>query len=216
MVSNSSLKNLEEKSKDSGMYRSLINGLAEMRREGVDIVVLSLYESEPSKNVTSQWLSGEEIRYYPFEMLSDDEQNMILEGKHYTRVALVRNNVGGIIEYNSDGVEIFCRTHLHLYLPQLTRESELNYVTRGGAWTGDKLKEFAEYVEKSGWTEELIKERIGEGLEEYHAKTIELMKKEVVYKSLEVMEQRKSTPFEQMLANMRTQIEQAKINNNSH
>jgi len=42
------------------------------------------------------------------------------------------------------------------------------------------------------------------------------MKKEVVYKSLEVMEQRKSTPFEQMLANMRTQIEQAKINNNSH
>ena len=187
---------------NGAVYRALINSLDEMDRQEVDRVVLTLYESEPSQNATGRWLTaGKDTNYYLFEMLDETEQGMIKNGKHYTVVALVRDNVGDVMRYadKGGGVEVYNRTHIVPFLSRLKPESELNYVTKGGAHTGDNLKQFAESVAGNGWNPEAIEQRVNVGIQEYKATTRKLMKQAGVYDALQRMEQRQLTPFEQVM-----------------
>lgn len=193
---------------NGSVYRALLNGLNEMERHGVDRVILTLYESEPSQNATGRWLTaGKDTNYYPFEMLDGTEQGMIKDGKHYTVVALVRDNVGDVVRYaDKGGVEVYNRTHIVPFLPKLKPESELNYVTEGGARTGENLKQFAESVAGNGWSSQAIDQRVNAGIQEYHAITRKLMEKAGVYDALKRMEQRQFTPFEQVMRNENTSV----------
>jgi len=190
-------------SNNINIYRALMTGLSEMERQGVDRVVLTLYASEPSQNATGRWLTaGKDTNYYPFDMLDETEQEMIKEGKHYTIVALVRDNVGNVVRYaDNGGIEVYTRTHIVPFLPELKPESELNYATKGGAHTGENLKQFAESVARNGWNPEAIEQRVNAGIQEYHTITRNLMKWAGVYDSLERMEQRQFTPFERVMRN---------------
>ena len=193
---------------NGSVYRALLNSLNEMEKQGVDRVILTLYESEPSKNATGRWLTaGKDTNYYPFEMLDETEQRMIKDGKHYTVVALVRNNVGDVVRYaDKGGVEVYNRTHIVPFLPRLKPESELNYVTEGGAHTGENLKQFAESVAGNGWNPEAIEQRVNAGIQEYHTITRKLMEKAGVYDALKKMEQRQFTPLEQVMRNENTSV----------
>ncbi len=112
---------------NSSIYNALINGLNEMGRQSVDRIILTLHESESSKNTTGRWINGDkETNYYPFEMLDETEQEMIMSGKHYTVVALVGSNVGDVVSYTDEGVEVYNRTHGVPFLPRMKPESELN------------------------------------------------------------------------------------------
>ena len=75
-----------------------------MGEEEVDRVLLTVYESDPDPNATGHWYSPK-IDYYPFEMLEETEQEMILGKKHYTVVALVKENVRDVVNYEGEGVE---------------------------------------------------------------------------------------------------------------
>ena len=190
----------QETRTDNHGYAALIKGLEDMKRQGVDSVLLSLYESAPSSDAAGRFISlGKDTNYYPFEMLPECEQKMILDGKHYIRVSLVDDNVGGLVRYPSGGVEIIQRTHVIPFLPEQKPESDFNYVTKSGLCSGKDLEEFAKNAEKSGWTKEIIEQVIASRINEYRAKTRELMEKSGVYKALEKMEQRKYTPHEQAL-----------------
>ena len=187
---------------NGAVYSALMNGLDEMDRQGVDRVVLTLYESEPNQNATGRWLTaGKDTNFYPFEMLDETEQGMIKNGKHYTVVALVRDNVGDVVRYGDKGVEVYNRTHIVPFLPRLKPESELNYVTEGGVHRGDNLKQFAESVAGNGWNPQAIEQRVSAGIQEYHGITRKLMEKAGVYDALQKMEQRQLTPFEQVMRN---------------
>lgn len=171
------------------VYKALLTGLDEMEKQHVDRIVLTLYESEPSQNARGRWLTaGKDTNYYPFEMLDESEQEMIRDGKHYTVVALVRDNIGDIVKYGDSGVELYQRTHIVPFLPALKPESELNYVTEGGAHTGENLRTFAENASGNGWNQEAIEQRVNAGIREYRATTKRLMEKAGVYESLRRME----------------------------
>ncbi len=191
------LKKTSQANKSNSLYNTLTKGLTQMEKEGVDRVILALYESEPDQDVNGKWLtSGKDTCYYPFEMLGGAEQSMILDKKHYTAVALVNENVGNIVRYKNKGIEKYQRTRLNLLMPKLKPESEWNYSNNGGVYTGENLKKFAEWATESGWIPEAIKQVIDEGIQEYHEITKKLMEKAGVYDSLQKMEKRKFSKIE--------------------
>ena len=178
-----------DKGDSVAVRQALMEGLNEMERQHVDRIVLTMYESEPNPNVRGRWINvGKETRYYPFEMLDEAEQTMINEGKTYTVISLVRDNVGNVISYSDRGIEKFHRTHLVPMLPPLVPESQLNYVTEG--FLSNDLEQIAKDAVKSGWTPEAIRQRVQEGIQEYKGITRKLMEKAGVYDALERMEKR--------------------------
>ena len=172
-----------------------------MERQGVDRVILSLYESQPDQEAFGKW--SQSTPYYPFEMLNETEQEIIKSKKSYEVVALVRENVGRIVQYPEPGVEKYNRTHVHPMLPKLKTGSGLDYVTKGGIYIGEELKKFVQNGDESGWTPGIIREVIQNGIQEYHNITKRLMEKAGVYKTLEKMESRKYSPFEQIMLDIR-------------
>jgi len=200
-------KETQQTQRDSPAYNALINGLNEMERQGVDRIVLTLYESEPSKNAFGRFIDIEkEFRYYPLDMLDEAEQEMIKKGKTYTVVALVRDNVGGIVQYENKGIEKYHRARVHPLLPRLKPESDLNYATEGGIYTGKNFKKFIEEVIEGAWDPKEIEQRINSGIQEYYTITQRLMEKAGVYTKLEQMRQRKYSPFEQIMLDIRKKI----------
>ena len=196
-------KNAPTPNQIDAVYKALMSGLNEMEIQGVDRVVLTLYESKPSQNATGRWLTaGKDTNYHPFETLDETEQGMIKAGKTYTVFALVRDNVGDAVRYADNGVEVYRRTHIVPMLPNLKPESELNYVTEGGVQTGENFKKFVDTVATgNGWNPEVIEQRVNSGIQEYKVMTRILMEKAGVYDALKRMEQRQLTPFEQVMRN---------------
>lgn len=194
---------------DGPAYKALMEGLKRIKEEGVDRVVLAADDCEPNKNATGRWSSFNESDYYPFEILSPREQEMIKKGKHYVVAALVNNDVGGIVKYPKEGVEVYQRTHVAPLLPRLKPESNLNYITQGGVHTKEMIRAYAREVSDE-WTAGMIEKRIEDGIKEYNAKTMELMEKAGVYKTLDEMNQREHSPFEKILYDMRKNINAAK------
>lgn len=191
------------------VYRALMDGLAEMERRGVDRVVLTVYETEPSPNASGRWLSENDFAYHPADTLGEVEQGMIAGQKHYQVVALVRDNVGNAVRYPDKGVEVYRRTRIAPFLPDLKPESELYYVTKGGIHTGEGLKLFAQSGAESGWNSSDVKKAVEAGIQEYNGITMRLMEKGGVYRTLEQMGERQYTPSEQMMADMRKDIASA-------
>jgi len=208
------VKKPQNSDKVNGVYSALVNGLNEMSKRGANRVILTIYESEPDKNATGRWIDiGKETNYYPFEMLDEQEQEMILGGKHYTVVSLVLDNIDEVIKYPNNDVEQYDRTHIVPFLPVIKEESNLNYVTKGGVYTGENLRQFAEDFEKSGWTEDLVKKRIEAGIQKYNSITKRLIKNSGVYEALERMEERQVSQLEEMLAEIRENIKLSERNN---
>ncbi|MBI4159495.1 hypothetical protein HY500_04550 [Candidatus Woesearchaeota archaeon] len=193
------------------IYSALMDGLSEMERMGVDRLVLALYDSKPDDSVRGRWISPEESCYYPFELLADSEQEIIRDHKHYTIISLVRANVGGVRTYPARGLEIFHRTAVNPFLPRLKPESSLRYVTRDEGYVGEEdLKRYLEESEAvDAWTPTAIEQAVNAGIQEYQTTTKRLMEDAGVHDSLENMEQRQYTPFEQIMVNMRRGINKA-------
>ena len=198
------------------IYHALVQGLGEMDKHGCDRLVLTLYESEPDLGVRGRWISPEETRYYPFEMLGETEQEKIRDHQHYTIVSLVRDNVGNVITYPDNGLEIFQRTAVNPFLPALKDESNLRYVTKRGVYNGkDALMSFLRKTEADKrWTPEAIGKCVEEGIKDYDLITKRLMANAGIYSALENMEQREYTPFEQIMVNMRDKINASKNGGN--
>jgi hypothetical protein len=191
------------------VYRALMDGLAEMERCGVDRAILTVHKTEPSHDARGRWLSKTDYVYHPFDTLGEAEQGMIAEREHYQVVALVRDNVGGAVRYPDKGVEVYRRTRIVPLLPKLKPESELHYVTDGGAHTGEGIKQFAQSAAESGWNSSDVRRAVEAGIQEYKGITTRLMEKGGVYRALEQMEERRYTPSEQMMADMRKDIASA-------
>ena len=196
------------------VYQSFIDGLDRMETEGVDRVILTLHEAEPRPNPNaSEWILPEEIpRYYPFEVLEESEQKMILEGKTYVVDSLVRNDVGGFVKYKDKGIERYHRTHgIPVFLQRLKPEANLNYFTEGGMIaTGEGgVRKFAEDAAMGGWNPEALERVVDVGIPEYHKVTRRLMESAGVYNALERMESEQS-PFERLMYGVRERIDSAK------
>jgi regulator of replication initiation timing len=182
----------------------LKEGLEEMRKLGVDRVILTIYETEQSETATGRFLTGGDYNYYPIETLTPDEREFIKEGKTYEVIALVLND-GVCVKYPKDGIEIYKRTRIKPFLPRLKEQSSLNYVTEGGVV--DDLSEFANYAKESGWEPDHIRKRIKAGIEEFKYVTHELiLNNSELQKRLEEIEKRQKTPSEEMMDEMRENI----------
>src|SRR3989344_4105745 len=121
------LRKLQRTDSSEELYKALIDGLAEIQRQGVDRAILKIEECEPASDVTGRWSTFNESNYYPFETLTEGEKENILGEKHYAVTSLVADNVGGVVKYQSPGVEVYQRTRVHPFLPKLKPESNLNY-----------------------------------------------------------------------------------------
>lgn len=179
------------------VYQSLMNGLNRMEAEEVDRVILTLYEAEPRPNPNAgEWIPlGEGSQYYPFEVLEESEQEMILNGKTYVVDSLVRNDVGGFVKHKDRRIERYHRTHrIPAFLSRLMPESNLNYSTEGGmiAAGEEGLRAFSENVAKEGWGPEAIERVVDAGIQEYHIVTRRLMENAGVLNALERMEREPS------------------------
>ncbi|MFC2154443.1 hypothetical protein ACFLRC_03050 [Candidatus Altiarchaeota archaeon] len=168
---------------ETAVHDELLKSLEKMKHAGVDRVVISLNEKEPDSNATGKWLSQDETKYYSYEGLCEEEKEMIKQGKSYTLAALVRENVWDQVKYDGPGVEVTNRTKINPLLPQLKAESELNYATNSGVYTGDEIRDFVKGTVKSGWTPELITKAVDGAITDYHATTIGLMEKAGVHES---------------------------------
>lgn len=194
-----------ESRKGKTVYDALTEGLDKMKRKGTGRVILSIYESEPSKDATGKWLNvDKDTRYYPFEMLQAPETEMILNGKTYTIDALINEDIGNERHYPQPGIEQTKRTKVCPMLPRLIPESELNYITEIVSLHEDSdLKNLGQYAEKNGWTYDSTRKMIESGIAEWDRKTLELMENRGVNNSLQKIEERGCSSIDNVLYKMR-------------
>ncbi len=208
----------EERDQDSdvkgnadSVYNALISALNGMDKNCVGRIILTLYEDKPDNGVNGRWINPEETIYYPFETLTQDEKRMWQGGKTYRVIALVTEGNGNPVSYNGNGIEMYLRTHINPLLSQLVPESQLRYVTKGGAYTNEQnIRELARSGSESGWTEESIQTAFNYGMHQYKEVTKRLMKEAGDYKSLQRMDQRNKSSLEEILSSIRERISKAK------
>lgn len=190
-------------------YNALVEGLAKMKENEVDRVTLSFSPCEGSKNTTGRFIEESEMRYYPPELLDAAENDFVKQRQSYRAFSLVREKVFGIVEYPGEGVEEITRTYLkRLYLYGVGPDAPLRWVREGGVYVGDNLRAFAENLAK--YKIEDIKRCIESGIEAHWERMREIMHNDKnVQFALEVLSGRKLTPMEQILGEMRGQIEGA-------
>ncbi len=176
------------------VYNSLMEGLESMKSKGVDRIPLLIGETKPSENIGGRWISSDENIYYPFGVLTDEEQKMVLDKKTYIIFSLVDSNVGDMVRYQDKGVEGYKRNHTTPFLSRLMPESRLNYVNEGNFYSTDDLRELSQHLVDFGLTPEIVKQKIEKGIQEYREKTIELDTK--VKYALDGMEARGKTSKE--------------------
>jgi len=195
------------------VYCAFVEGLDRMEREYVDRIILTMFESEPRPNPDAgKWVPfGQGSEYYPFETLTEDEQKMIKNGKTYEILSLVTEDVGGVISYPERGIETYHRTHgVPVFFPRVVPESNLNYRTEGGIYSGEKLRDFAENASNQGWTAEGIENTINFSVQEYHKVTERLMESAGVNRAIGRLDQRRNSALDEILLEMRNKIEVVK------
>jgi hypothetical protein len=215
------------------VYETFTKVLDDMPKRGVDrvLLLLDVYETGPNKTPNlftdtestagkfTESGSDEDLsKYYPFEMLTKNEQEIILNKKDYDIGALVLRNVGGVVNYSDIGFEIYQRRRGYPFLNRSEPESNFNYITQGGIYTGDELEYFAKVAKKWGWTEEAIIKRAEASIQEWHDETIELMDKAGVFerKASKGMENGSYMPkTDRILLEMRAQIEKVEMGGNA-
>lgn len=178
-------------------YTALVNGLNEMERLGIDRVLLSVEETESHEATAGNWILSVRLSYYPFDFLEEEEKDLMQNEKSYSAYALVRAKVGDYMTYPGAGVEKVDRTHIIPMLPKLKKESNTNYTTKTSVYTGENLKKFAMFAEESGWNFADLTEIIKQNIEKIH---MDHMEKSGVYEALKKMDERKYTPFEEVIA----------------
>ncbi len=128
------------------VYDSFVEVLDKIETKGIDRVVLSLAEFNPESS-NGRFINEDETHYYPFELLTKEEQEMILRGSSYQVISLVRKKVFGQVEYSERGLEVYHRTRINPFLPLLKSESNLLYVSEGRVFSeGDGLRDVLERV----------------------------------------------------------------------
>jgi hypothetical protein len=81
-------KEKENKKLTEGIHSKLTDFLEIMKNKNMSNVILSIYKSEPQE-FRSGWKDMSKETYFPFEILDAEEQQLIKEEKHYTRISLV-------------------------------------------------------------------------------------------------------------------------------
>src|SRR3989344_3131294 len=94
---------ISELNKKPNLYGTMVKGLDRIEREGIDRVILFVGEIEP-EDTLARFINANETSYYPFELLLEDEQKMMLDGKHYQVIALVTKKVMGQRVYSARGI----------------------------------------------------------------------------------------------------------------
>ncbi len=171
------------RSKPDQVYKALQAGLERMRVEYVDRAVLSINETAPDPSTATfsgRWISDTEqpkpkTSYYPFEVLTEAEQDMIMKGRTYDVVSLVLPRVMGSVTYHEPGIEEITRTRMHWFLPKLKPTAKMNYHRTDRFYDIHQMKVFTEDAASSGWTPESIDKAVDAGISEYHAITKRLM-----------------------------------------
>ena len=197
------------------IYDALAESLQYMKDNGIDRIPLFVdnpipEEMEAIGQVFGKFTQAESDRYYPDEVLHWPERELIGEGtdgKSYTAYSLVRENVGGLVEYGEPGIEIATRSHFCPMLPRM-KDSRWYYKSRTGALTGeDAMRDFAKVAAESGWTSEMLKDHVTKMAEEYRDITLKLSEDAGVFDSLLKMEERGMSDEEHIFSEMRAQID---------
>ncbi|MEM4331804.1 MAG: hypothetical protein QW500_00820 [Candidatus Micrarchaeia archaeon] len=194
--------NCDEKKPD---IRQVIEKLfSEMEKKGVDCAVVCFHKI-PSKIEAGSLVSLGSTAYFPEDILSPTEKELIRSETPYLRVALLlgkSNEDKYVIVHERERVMVF------LPVSNLWVTSESVYGPEENAW----LIPLNYLLEKGIITEEGIMKTFNEDVEHYLKTTKMLCERAGVYKALEEMEKRSSTPFEQIMQEMRENIRKATQN----
>ena len=186
------------------IHETLIWGLDEMRKKGYQNIVLNVYESEThdeseTNNEAKRTgifidMNDKKLLHYDFEMLTDEEQKLIIDEKSYTLIDLSEPHIFVRTEKNKDyserGLEHIERGRMYVLLPRLKPDSELYYMNKTSFFPEKNLKEFSKLAAEQGWTVEELKSDIEKGFNSYRKVTEKLYEEAGVYKSLEKLEKK--------------------------
>ena len=160
----------------------LNGGIQRAQREGVDRCVFHVQE------MPGEFGGGfyEKQPHYPAEILVPSEKGMVDNKKSYAAFSLMTGDVGGLIKYKEPCVEQLTRERINgkIFVPWEV-PSEDRFVNKYAILRGEEgMREFAEGAARDDATPEELREEIEKGINEYHAKTIELMEKAGVYEGM--------------------------------
>jgi|SRR3989344_4062555 len=186
-----------EVNRKSDIYETVVKGLDRIEREGVDRVIMCVAKIEPQDTI-SRFINANETNYYPFELLLEYEQRMMLDEKYYQVIALVTKNVMGQIENPGKGIEVYDRIHFHPFLSALKNTSNLKYISKGGVYTeGNGLSELCQALD---WTPEMFEKGLEQGINLYKHQTIILLENhKELQERLRQIQERDCSLIEQML-----------------
>lgn len=157
------------------IHMALEAGLEKMASEGVERIVLTLHES-PGLNLPKRegWMDAGDRKYYPHQILDDEELALMRAGKSYTVISLVNGDVGGSLNRKAEGVQVILREFApSRFLPKLENDADLNYELAVSRFEGEDLLKWAGGVK--AWTPDMIAERIVDGIAEWKERTAELV-----------------------------------------
>lgn len=93
------------------------------------------------------------------------------------------------------------------FLPNVIKESNFNYYTQGTIYDESCLEDLCNLFSRSGWTEEDIAKAVDFGINDYKARTIELIHaNDSLQCTLKAIEERDCSPFDHIMRNMRSKI----------
>ena len=197
---------ISELNKKFDLYETTVKGLDRIEREGIDRVILYVGEIEP-KDTQARFINANETNYYSFELLLEDEQKMMLDGKHYQVIALVTKEVMGQRVYPARGIEVYDRTYFHLYLSALKKSSNLNYISKGYIYTEENGLADLCKTQESGWTPEMFEKGLEQGINWYKDQTRTLINNHKgLQEGLRKTQERDCSPIEQILKEIRSNL----------
>ncbi len=154
--------------KGQEIYKTILNGFQEMENNNISRIILSLEEREFKREDSTLLIgSTSDIPYYAFNHLQKAEQQLIMENKCYTVVALINHSQNRVsIE---KGMEEYYRDRKN-HEPEVLKTVRTNYITRGRIIEESELKDYAEHLAKEGVTKETIEQKIEERIKEYKSR----------------------------------------------
>jgi len=188
---------IQLKTKKNRLQEEITDKLVEfseiMKQKNIPVITLSIYESEPQE-FKGGWQDINASQYFPFEILEKEEQELIKNKKHYTRIDIVQGELPGIRTYKNPGIEQIQRRRVHPLLPKLIDESPLYYETD---MSGVSYETMANTWANSNIKIEDIDQAFKEGMQNYRNVTERLYEQTGVYKSLNDLEE-KISPIDKL------------------
>jgi hypothetical protein len=183
------MNNKQYKEELTGAVMECLTEMKNMGYNRITFNISELSEKEAKENRPTGWI--ETTPYYPNEIISPDEIDIMKKEGSYQVASFVNNETSGIRGYDDSCLEVINRIRIHPLLPKMDPTSQLYYITSADALLTLNADTIDMLVE-TGITADNLKKGFRKGVEEYRAATEKLFEQNGVYDSLKKLDERKT------------------------